>query len=425
MGADGRIRVRLSVMMALVYSVQGSFWPLLSIHLRDLGVSERSRGWIFATTAMASVAVPLGAGRLVDRLLPTQKLLSILYGLGSLVLAGLAAGLATTAGGLFAAFLLFWMILAPSYTLSNSLAFRNLADPARDFGRVRLWGTIGWMATGWFVSAVLAGMGAEQPGRGVPESLWIASALAVVTSLYCVTLPNTPPLVRDPVQRSGFAEIASLARRPGVAAYLVLVFGVGVTTPFVYQVMPTHLRSVGLDRSWVPTAMSLGQFPEIAALAALPWLIRRWGYPITLGLGIAAYVVRFGSLALNPPLWLAVVGIPLHGVGVACFNIGGQVFMDGHAPADRRAGAQALNTILGGGLGTLVGSMLAGELVRLSPGNYGWVFLVPCGIDVALLILLWVAFRTRTAEPVVTCAPKPHLAVAVADETGAELGSSL
>ena len=76
MDADDRVKVRLSGMMALVYSVQGAFWPLLSIHLVDLGVSERGRGWIFATMAMASFAMPLGAGQLVDRLMPTQRFLA-------------------------------------------------------------------------------------------------------------------------------------------------------------------------------------------------------------------------------------------------------------------------------------------------------------------------------------------------------------
>ena len=57
MDADDRVKVRLSGMMALVYSVQGAFWPLLSIHLLDLGVSERGRGWIFATMAIVHRAM--------------------------------------------------------------------------------------------------------------------------------------------------------------------------------------------------------------------------------------------------------------------------------------------------------------------------------------------------------------------------------
>ncbi len=137
MDADARMRLRLSVMMALVWSVQGAFWPVLSIHLVDLGISERGRGWIFATMAIAAFVTPLGAGQLVDRLMPTQRFLSWSFTLGSIVLAIIASGVESSALGLFSLFLAFWLILAPSYSPSNSLAFRNLSHPDRDFPRVR------------------------------------------------------------------------------------------------------------------------------------------------------------------------------------------------------------------------------------------------------------------------------------------------
>ncbi len=87
MDAEDRVKARLAGMMALVYSVQGAFWPVLSLHLVDLGISERGRGWIFGTMAMASFAIPLGAGQLVDRLMPTQRFLSLSFGAGTVLLA--------------------------------------------------------------------------------------------------------------------------------------------------------------------------------------------------------------------------------------------------------------------------------------------------------------------------------------------------
>src|SRR5206468_326756 len=145
-----------------------------------------------------------------------------------------------------------------------------------------------------------------------------------------------------------------------------------------------YLEARGLSRAWIASAMTLGQMPEIAALAVLPWLLRRLGYRATLGLGILAYAVRFGSLLIDPPLWVALAGIPLHGVGIACFSIGGQVYLDAQAPTDRRAGVQALNVVATIGLGTLLGSLLAGEVGGPSAAGDGRVFLVPCLIDVGL-----------------------------------------
>jgi len=149
MEADSSVKWRLSGMMALVYSVQGAFWPLLSIHLVDLGISERGRGWIFATMALASFAMPLGAGQLVDRLMPTQRFLSLTFGAGTGLLALMAWGVSAHVGWMFSLFLAYWLIMAPNYTLSNSIAFRNLLRPDRDFGKVRLWGTVGWMVIGF------------------------------------------------------------------------------------------------------------------------------------------------------------------------------------------------------------------------------------------------------------------------------------
>ncbi|WP_435005699.1 MFS transporter [Tundrisphaera lichenicola] len=394
MDADsgGQVKLRLSWMMALVYSVQGAFWPVLSIHLVDLGISERGRGWIFATLAMASFAMPLGAGQLVDRLMPTQKLLSISFGAGSLLLALMAWGMPSHVGWLFGLFLIYWLIMAPSYSLNSSMTMRNLTWPGRDFGRVRLWGTVGWMAVGWSVSGVM-GWSGLRTGRGASEAFWVAAGLSMATAFYCRTLPNTPPVANGGRRTSSFRDVSELCRAPAMPTYLIVAFGVSLTTPFVYQVMPNYLRSSGMDRAWVSTAMSLGQWPEIAALAILPWLVGRIGVRTTLALGIGAYALRFGMLAANPPLWLATAGIPLHGIGVACFSIVGQVFVDGRASADRRASAQSVNTVVTGGLGSLMGCLLAGEVVAFFPGRFDRVFLIPCGINLALLVLLLHRFR--------------------------------
>src|SRR5262245_21539812 len=134
-------RWRLAVMMALVYAVQGSFWPLLAVHLADLGIEGRARGWVFATLAIGSVAVPLGAGQLVDRWMATQRFLALIYALATGFLAVLASGAVRSAGGLFGLFVVYCGLTAPAYGLCDALALRHLDDPGREFGRVRLWGT--------------------------------------------------------------------------------------------------------------------------------------------------------------------------------------------------------------------------------------------------------------------------------------------
>ncbi len=390
---SARVRWQLAGMMALVYAVQGAFWPLLAVHLTDLGIDGRARGWIFATWAIGSLALPLGAGHLVDRLMATQRLLALTYALGTAFLVALAWGVTDRAGWLFVLFLAYWLLTGPAYGLSTSLAMRNLASPAEQFGGVRLWGTFGWMVVGWLVSAVMACSGSSRAGRGAFEAFWVAAALSAVTAAYCLTLPHTPPLAVGGRGAAGPREAFAMIRQADVAVLLATAFGVGLTTPFIYQVQPTYFESRGLPCAWISTVMTVSQVPEIAALAVLPRLLRRLKYKGTLAVGVAAYVVRYASLAADPPLWVALAGIPLHGVGIACFTVGGQVFIDGRAPAHRRAGAQALLVVLTTGVGSLLGSVLAGEIVGRAGGDYARVFLVPCAINGALLLGFCAAFR--------------------------------
>ena len=136
-------------------------------------------------------------------------------------------------------------------------------------------------------------------------------------------------------------KASTLARQPDIAVFLVTSFGVYLTAPMVYQVMPGYLEWRGLPRAWISTTMTLGQVTEIAMLAALPWLLRRFGAKGTLMLGILAWFVRFFSLALHPPFWLAVGGTLLHGVGIACFTVGGAALYRQpvrRSPAGQRSG---------------------------------------------------------------------------------------
>ncbi len=320
-------------------------------------------------------------------------MLSLIYALGTGLLILLASGRVGSAGGLFAVFLVYWMLTAPAYSLCNSLAMRHLADPGRDFGRVRSWGTAGWMVSGWVVSLVMAASGSVQSGHGAFEALWVAAAFSAAASLYCLTLPHTPPLAVGP-RRHGFLDAgAAILGRPGVAIVLLTSFGVYLTMPVVYQVIPSYLEAAGLPRAWLSSAMTLGQTTEIALLVALPWLLRRFGIKITLALGIAAWLARFVGLALRLPLAAAVAGSLLHGAGIACFTVGAQVFLDGRTPGHLRGSAQGLMLMVTSGLGSFLGSLLAGEIVAQTHSRDVLVFLFPCIILGALLLYFLRGFR--------------------------------
>ncbi len=389
-------RGRLAVMMALNYAVQGAWWPLLAVHLQDLGLSGRARGWIFATYAVACLATPLGAGQLADRRMPTQRLLGWIYALGSGLLAVLALGLIRDPTLLFLFFLGYWFITAPGYGLGSTVAFRNLASPATQFAGVRLWGTVGWMAAGWVVTAILWGSvpATSQDGRAGSTAFAVSAALSLLFSWYCFRrLPDTPPLDKGSRATFDLREALDLLRHRDLAAFLAIAFSVGLTMPFVYQTVPTYLGKAGLPRPWIASAMTLSQVPEILALAVLPWLHRRIGLRATLALGIGAWVVEFLVLATQPSLAVALLVIPFNGLAIAGFVISGQMFLDSQAPPHCRARTQSLWVVLVSGVGSLLGSVLAGEVVSRSHDAGIAVFLIPGLINCAALCALLNWFR--------------------------------
>ncbi len=389
---------RLAAMMALVYAVQGSFWPLLAVHLADLGITGRARGWIFATLAIGSLAAPLGAGQVVDRLIATQWYLAAIYALGTGLLIVLASGSVTGPFWLFTVFFVYWLITGPAYSLSNSLALRNLDDPSGEFGWVRLWGTAGWMVSGWLVSVVLVVSGHGGKGGGAFPALWVAAAVSMAVSVYCLSLPHTPPLAARPSGLAALGESLDLARQRDIQVLLITSFGVYLTAPIVYQVMPGYLQWRGLPRAWISPTMTLGQMTEIASLALLPWLLRRFGTKGTMVVGISAWFLRFLTLAAGPPLVVAVMGTLLHGLGIGCFTVGGQVYVDGRSADHMRGSAQGLVLVCTSGLGALLGSVMAGEIMaRTHPGDV-LVFLIPCVIDGALLVYFLRGFRAPVSS---------------------------
>ncbi len=386
-------RWRLSLFLAMLYAVQGSFWSLLAVHLADLGISGRGRGWIFSTLAIGSAVVPLGMGQLVDRIMAADRLLVILYGLGALLLLLAATGTVTTAVPLFFVFLGVWCLMGPGYSISGALVMRNLANPMQEYGQVRLWGTAGWMVSGWVVSVVMAVMGATRSGMGAYPALAVAAGCAAATSIYGLSLPRTPPLAIGAKRAGAFSESLGLTRERDVRIFLATSFGVYLTVPMMFQLMPGFLEARGLPRAWTSTVMTLGQASETAALVVLPWMIRRIGIKGTLLMGIGCWFVRFLGLALDPPLWAAVAGTVLHGPGIAWFTVGGQLFMDGRCSSHLRASAQALLLVCTSGIGAFLGNIGAGELANHTHPGDVLVFLIPCVIDGALLIYFLRGFR--------------------------------
>ncbi|MFM7130942.1 MAG: MFS transporter, partial [bacterium] len=178
--------------MGVLYSSQGCWWPGLSMHLRSLGISPRSAGWIFSTLALSSIFSPLFMGRLADRRIPAERLLALTFTVGSALLYLVADYEGRNTQMLFWFFMVYWMLIAPGYGTLNAICMRHLASPREEFGSIRLWGSAGWMIGSYIVAAAM--VMTKTDGLGMPHIFYVASFLSLLTIVAALRIEPSPPM---------------------------------------------------------------------------------------------------------------------------------------------------------------------------------------------------------------------------------------
>ena len=395
---------RLGAMFLLQNAVWGAQVVLLSGHLAELGFSGLQISYALATASLAALCSPLLAGWLADRFWPAQ----IFAGWSYLACAPLLwlAWLQTEFAPLWGIFLAFSLLHAPMMGLTNAIAFRHIGDMRR-YGRIRVWGSIGWVGISWLLSGYLRLWERAAPGQShLGDGLLIAGGLAVLMGLYCFSLPHTPP-EREKGKALAFVEAFGLLRQRDFAVLMGVAFAVSAMSPFSYNfsfiffVDPVH--GPGFAASSASWILSLGQLAELPLIPALGWLIAKMGLRWTVCSGIVAAAVRSLVLAWGEPVWLMVASQALNGYYIACFLVAGTMVVERLSPADLRASAQGLLVLCIRGLGPLLGHGLAGWVYdgnALAGGGRDWqtIFLVPGCVLLAGALCFWALFRGPPAD---------------------------
>jgi hypothetical protein len=394
------VRWRLYLLMFLQYAIPGAVLPLYSACLDRLGFDEMELAACCAAQALALLVAPFVAGHAADRWFSAERCLafcSLLAGLDLWVLADL-----TGFAAIFTATFLFWLLSGPIVMLGTAICFSHLSHPDREFGRVRLWGTVGWMSACWLLGYWFSNppwlcrlVGCLRP---VAHSEWpdlfrLGSLLAFTLAGFTLLLPHTPP---RPGRHGGMAPLAALSRLRGgsFAVYSACTLGVCITIPFATQGMPLMLQKLGVGQALLPQTLTLPQVTEIISLALLPLLLLRLGLRGTMLLGLGALTAELALLALGRPLELMVGSTSLHGLCISGFLVAGQVFLNQEAVGDLRASVQSLYTFLTGA-GMLVGNLLVGWLRRCAHGELPLAYTVGAGLTAGLLLLFLLGFRER------------------------------
>jgi nucleoside transporter len=408
------VRTRLSVMMFLQYAIWGSWLPILYPFLMGYRKFDLDQtGYCLMAGAVGALAGPFLAGQLADRSFATQKILAASHLVGALLMFGLAS--AATFPVFFALSFVYGLVYAPTMALTNSISFANLPYRDRDFGPVRLWGTIGWIAAGIAVGQILLRGYNETPamldeGRGV--AFYIAAVLGLVMAGYCMTLPDTPPTKSASEKTAWLEGIGEVMKQPLVTLFLIAVpismvhqFYFVFTSQFVTEVQ-TAANSAGANAfaDWVNGIlgvgggglMTIGQMTEIAVLAIVPFFAKSVSRKTLLLTGIAAYAARMALFAFAPTLPFVLLGVALHGLCFGCFIFVAFMVVDENTTPDIRATAQNLFNLVIVGIGIIAGSLFATSVVAkyasagLEAGQMDYVklFSVPMYMAVACFVVM-------------------------------------
>lgn len=388
--------------MFLQYAPAGAVLPLYSTYLQDqLGFGSMGIAICCATQALATIFASLVAGHVADRWMPAERLLglcSLLAGVDLWLLAEASQPLP-----IFFGTLVYWLLTGPIWMLGATIGFAHLKHPERQFGPVRLWGTIGWMMAAWLVGywfrdpewlCRLVGWLRPQRSASVRADLFrIGGILSFVLMAYALTLPHTPP---RPSTDGIPAPLAALQVLRGRAffIYALCLFGVCVTYPFGTQGTPLLLRQFDTPETDLPQLLTIAQATEIVALGLLPFFLLRLGVRRTMLLGLAAWTLGLSAQALASSRQFVAGSLMFNGLCIAGVFVAGQVFVNGRVHDGLRASVQALLTFLQG-LGLLVGNLLFGALRRWAGGELQPAFAVGA-VVMALLtaVFIW-GFETR------------------------------
>jgi nucleoside transporter len=391
---SGSTRLKLSVMMFLQYFVWGAWYVTMGTWLGEtLHFSGEQIGLAAGTTALAAMISPFFVGMVADRFLATERLLAALHVAGGGVLFMAASQISF--GSFYAVILVYTLCYMPTLALSNSLSFRQMSDPAREFPLIRVLGTIGWIVAGLAIGT----LGLE----ATATPLRIAGAASIALGLFCLALPHTPPLESAAAKRASWGSIIGLdaLKLLGERSFAVFVLGsflVCIPLQFYYAFANLFLNELNVSNA--AGKMTLGQMSEIFFMLVMPWFFLRLGVKWMLLVGMAAWTARYAFFAFGTHadlVWMLYAGILLHGICYDFFFVTGQIYVDRKAPPDLRAAAQGFIAFVTLGVGMFIGSWVSGRIVDAyrTGSGHDWhrIWLVPSAGAALVLVLFALFFR--------------------------------
>jgi nucleoside transporter len=381
--------------MLLEFFIWGVWYVTMSTYLdKVLHATGAQIGYAYAAMAVATIISPFFVGMIADRFFPAQKVLGILHLAGAVLLYWITS--IPNPNTFIWIILLYSLLYAPTLALANAVAFRQMSDPSKQFASIRVFGTLGWIATGWLIDKVLK-ISTDQ----LSVTFKMAAIASVALGLLSFFLPSTPPKAKG--------EKASFAKILGVDAFVLFkdrsfnvffIASILICIPLSFYYTFTHDFLTDAGMTDVAKNMTYGQFSEALFILSIPILFRTIGVKWMIAVGMVAWVLRFlcfGYGDAGAAEWMLFAGIILHGVCFDFFFVTGQIYTDSKAGLNIQSSAQGMITMATYGIGMTIGTVLSGYVKDANKVGtmIQWrnVWMVPAAISAVVLILFVLFFK--------------------------------
>jgi len=349
--------------------------------------------------AIGCLASPL-VGMLADRYWPAQK---VLFGL-NLLNAGMLFWAATTSNHdiLFVSLLIAMLGYMPSWGLTSSIAMAHL--PSEDFPKIRVFGSIGWVASGIFSLIFIKFLNMDFDGTHIP--FYCGAGVSFFAAFTNLALPHTPPLAKGKkgniVDAFGLGTI-KLMKDKNFAVFIILSFLSLIPFAMYYSYFSQYLLDSEIE--YISITINWGVLAEMGFMLLVPLAIKKFGLRKTMIFGLIALTVRYLSFYLGGAVnisGLIYIGILVHGLIFGFFYVGGQIYIDKKAPSDLKSQAQGFIFLVTFGLGLLTGNMISGAIIHnfSNNGSYNWdaIWGITTLISIVLLILFIGFFKNNNVD---------------------------
>jgi nucleoside transporter len=388
-------------MMFLEFFIWGAWFVTMATYLTSgLGFSDGENALAYATQSWGAIIAPFIIGLIADKYVNAERLLGVIHLVGAVLMYLLAN--ATEFGGFYPYLLLYMILYMPTLALVNAISFRQIDDPARRFGFIRFWGTVGWIVAGLLISY---GFDWDSQAGFLRNTFTMAAVASLVLGVFSFTLPATPPpkvAGGGGLREALGLDALALLRDRNFLVFFVASILICIPLAFYYQHANQFLTEIEVANA--AGIQTLGQVSELGFMLLVPFFLKRFGMKMTLVIGMLAWAGRYVLFAYGNAGELAfmlLLGIALHGVCYDFFFVSGQVFTDSKAGPRYKSAAQGLITLATYGVGMLIGFWVAGQLTNAfavdgGPGH-DWrsIWLYPAAFAAAVAVLFALLFRNE------------------------------